>query len=261
MFSIIKTALKTVLARSPRRLQQAYFGAFPDLAPGHFSRMIEVERLRQLFEFIDVDCVFDIGANEGQYAQQLRDKVGYKGRIISFEPTPSLIPRLSEISRADPNWFVEEVAVSDHNGYLDFNIMTSSQMSSIAAPRNDDTDLFREINRPVETIKVRCEHLESIFDRISSQYDVQRPFLKMDTQGYDMIIARGADRTLSRFVGIQTELSIKRLYETSEAIGDSLAYFQKSGFELSSLVPNNQGHFPFLIEVDGLFIREDLTRG
>lgn len=261
MIATIKSALKTAFAKSPRRLQHAYFGAFPDVAPGGFSRLIEVERLRQLFAFLDVDCVFDIGANEGQYAQQLRSMVGYKGRLISFEPIPSAAAKLRELSRADPNWSIEEVAVSDRDGIANFNIMTSSQLSSISAPRNDETDLFKEINRPVETIRVRCQRLDSIFERISSQYGVQRPFLKMDTQGHDLIIARGAETILSRFVGIQTELSIKRLYETSETIGDSLAYFQTSGFELSSLVPNNQGHFPLLLETDGLFIREDLARG
>ena len=260
MIATIKHAVQTAFYKLPRRLQHAYFGAFPDVSPGGFSRLIEVERLRQLFAFLNVDCVFDIGANEGQYALQLRKMVGYKGHLISFEPNPHAAAKLRKRASSDSNWSVEEVAVSDRNGFADFNIMNSSQLSSISEPRNDETTLFKAFNRPIETIQVRCERLESIFDQISSQYDVQRPFLKMDTQGYDLIIARDAETILSRFVGIQSELSIKRLYKSSETISDSLDFFQKSGFELSSLVPNNSGHFPLLIEIDGLFIRQDLTR-
>jgi FkbM family methyltransferase len=261
MMSKIKSAFKAAFAKSPRRLQHAYFGAFPDIAPGGFSRLIEVERLRQLFAFLDVDCVLDIGANEGQYALQLRSMVGYKGRLVSFEPIPSAAANLRQLSETDAHWSIEEIAVSDRDGHVDFHIMTSSQLSSISAPSTKDTELLKEINRPVETIRVRCERLENIFERIEDASGMKRPFLKMDTQGHDLIIARGAQSILPRFVGIQTELAIKRLYETSATIGDSLTFFQKSGFELSSLVPNNQGHFPLLLETDGLFIREDLARG
>ena len=34
----------------------------------------------------DIDTVLDIGANIGQFAQQLRYEIGYIKKIISFEP-------------------------------------------------------------------------------------------------------------------------------------------------------------------------------
>ena len=50
----------------------------------------EQEHLRRLLRYLRVDCVYDVGANAGQYAGMLRDKADYKGRIISFEPIPWL---------------------------------------------------------------------------------------------------------------------------------------------------------------------------
>ena len=42
-------------------------------------------RFLQLMRDYQIDTVFDIGANVGQYAKLVRN-YGFKGRIISFEP-------------------------------------------------------------------------------------------------------------------------------------------------------------------------------
>ena len=52
----------------------------------------------------------------------------------------------------------------------------------------------------------------------------------MDTQGYDLLIAKGSEKILSKFVGIQTEMSIKRIYDTSATLGETIEYFQSVGF-------------------------------
>lgn len=46
-------------------------------------------RLRQLFVHHRIETVIDVGANEGQYQDFLRTRVGFDGRIESFEPTPA----------------------------------------------------------------------------------------------------------------------------------------------------------------------------
>src|SRR6185503_14223092 len=48
----------------------------------------EQTHLRRLLAHLDVDCVFDVGANTGQYAEMLRRRAGFRGRIVSFEPIP-----------------------------------------------------------------------------------------------------------------------------------------------------------------------------
>ena len=48
----------------------------------------EQQHLKKIFKYTEVDCVFDIGANYGQYAKMLRSDIKFKGLIISFEPIP-----------------------------------------------------------------------------------------------------------------------------------------------------------------------------
>lgn len=52
--------------------------------------------LRELFNFLDIKCVLDVGANKGQYRDFLRQHVGYKGLILSFEPISALAKNLME---------------------------------------------------------------------------------------------------------------------------------------------------------------------
>ena len=61
-------------------------------------------RLRQLFVHHRIEKVIDVGANEGQYRDFLRNQVGFDGRIESFEPTPALVARLHEKARGDRDW-------------------------------------------------------------------------------------------------------------------------------------------------------------
>ncbi len=48
-----------------------------------------------------VNLVFDVGANEGQFAQRLRES-GYSGRIVSFEPIAGVWEKLKRASENDP---------------------------------------------------------------------------------------------------------------------------------------------------------------
>ena len=41
----------------------------------------------------DIDVVFDVGANDGDYGREIRD-LGYEGLIVSFEPNPEAYDRL-----------------------------------------------------------------------------------------------------------------------------------------------------------------------
>jgi hypothetical protein len=60
--------------------------------------------LRNLLTSQKVDCVFDVGANKGQYYSFLREAVRFDGPVISFEPGERLYDLLQKQATADPNW-------------------------------------------------------------------------------------------------------------------------------------------------------------
>ncbi len=223
------------------------------------ARFVEAPKVALVFEEVHlgrflahygVDCVFDVGADRGQYATMLRARAGYKGAIISFEPIPAAAKRLREKAAGDPLWHVEQIALDAEPGEAVFNVMAGSQFSSLHTPRHQEVGIFRELNRVESVIRVEKRTLQEMFKKYETLLRFKRPFLKMDTQGNDLRVAEGAGELLTRFVGIQSELSIKPIYEDAPGYREAIDFYLAHGFELSAFVPNNEGHFPRLIETD-----------
>jgi FkbM family methyltransferase len=218
---------------------------------GSAWQLIEPEQLRRFFAHFEVDCVFDVGANYGQYAQRLRH-MGFKGLILSFEPIPHAVQRMRAFALSDPRWVVEQTALDVHPRTTRFNVMKDSQFSSLHLPDHTGTAAFLEQNSIQERISVETRTLANLFPSLQAQFAFRRPFLKMDTQGHDVAVVQGAGGCIERFVGLQSELALTPLYEHAHDYQEALEYYRSLGFRLSALIPNNAGAFPDLNEVDCL---------
>lgn len=218
----------------------------------------EEEHLKKIFNEYEIDCVFDVGANLGQYAQMLRKNTNYKGLIISFEPIPMAAKILNEKAKDDPNWIIVDHALSSFCGQQTLNIMQGSQFSSLSTPDHNEVGIFKSHNKIVESVDVVTETLESAYTRLKKSHNFSKPFLKLDTQGFDVKIINSSKSTMLEFIGLQSELAVKKIYQHSIDFRDAITAYQDCGFVLSAFVPNNEGHFPLMVETDCIMIREDL---
>ncbi|MFW9881738.1 MAG: FkbM family methyltransferase, partial [Candidatus Thorarchaeota archaeon] len=92
--------------------------------------------LLRLLKVHNIDLVFDVGANAGQYANMLF-QMGYNGKVISFEPLSSRYNMLLEWSKSNSNWEVaERCAIGDINGEIKLNISKNLFSNSIL-PNSD----------------------------------------------------------------------------------------------------------------------------
>lgn len=244
------------------RIKEAYEGAcnvaLYDRREPH--KVWEVYTLKRLFQQFPIDCVFDVGANRGGYAKMLRREVGYRGRIVSFEPIPELAQRIRRQARRDPLWTVEEVALSDKDGTAEFHVMVNQEFSSLLDPSAEHTSLFVSTNSISQSIPVKTERLDSAYLRLHKLYNFKNPFLKMDTQGNDTRIVMAGLATAKNFVALQSELSFIPIYDEAEDFNYALNLYKQAGFKLSAWIQNNAGHFPNLIECDCLMVRADCAR-
>jgi FkbM family methyltransferase len=217
----------------------------------------EEEHLKRFFSHFKVDCVFDVGANRGQYRALIRDRIGFKGPIISFEPVPFLVSQLNGIkTRAnDANWHIENIALDRTAGEAEFNVMANNTFSSLKPPSHAAVSIFRDMNKIQDVIQVKKEKLSDQYEKYKTLLKFKRPFLKMDTQGNDVAVFEGAEPSIKEFVGLQSELSIRKIYENTLYYYEVMDFYSRNGFTLSAMVPNNAGHFPDLIEIDCIMYR------
>jgi FkbM family methyltransferase len=225
---------------------------------GNLQEAVEQYNLSRFLRHFDVDCVFDVGANAGQYAEKLRTKCDYRGPIISFEPIHDLANPLRQKASNQSNWFIEETVLSEKSGPITFNVMASDQFSSIKKPRDEDEQFEGMAVTAAATLEATT--LESHFEKYQMKLGFKRPFLKMDTQGSDLDVARGAGRRLKKFVGLQSELSFNPLYANAPTAFEAITFYRSQGFELTALIANNGGYFPRLFEMDCICYRKDALR-
>jgi hypothetical protein len=90
----------------------------------------DLNRRIHLIMNMNIDLIFDIGANDGGYALQMRE-LKYKGSIMSFEPLSDIFKKLENVSSKDPNWSVYNYALGNENGKSEINIAQNTYSSSI----------------------------------------------------------------------------------------------------------------------------------
>lgn len=216
---------------------------------GESCLLLELETLSRFLSDFQVDCVFDVGANAGQYATRVR-QIGFRGLIISFEPNPEVFAQLQATAAADAKWIVKQIALDSEPRTLMFNMMKSDRFSSLHEPDHSETDAFVQLNVVEKQVPVPTQTLDALFPELQEKFHFSRPFLKMDTQGHDLHVVEGATECLSKFVGLQSELSVTPLYKGAGTFSEALAIYSSRGFKLTAFVPNNLGHFPELNETD-----------
>lgn len=216
--------------------------------------LLFVRRLKKIFAEYFIDCVIDVGANVGQYAKFLREKVGYKGLIISFEPEPDNFKKLLVSSRHDDRWVVFNDALGSQEGELCLNVMEAGDLNSFLQPNHDDTDELEKLNVIKSIIKVPVKKLDDLMHNFIEDNDIRNVFLKLDTQGFDLEVFKGALHSLDVIKGVQTEVSVLPIYMNMPSFDDSLKLFRKNGFEVSGLYSLSEDRFPHAIEFDCIYL-------
>lgn len=238
--SSVSSALREMLRRSGREVVPYDVQHFPDL---HRQRLMQEK---------GINVVLDVGANMGQTGCELR-QAGYTGRIVSFEPLSVPFAELKKQADADGNWQANQAAMGETAGSAQINVSGTHWSSSfLPMASRHESMVPQSVYTGVETVKV--ETVDRIF--ASAVRSGDRVMLKIDTQGFELPVLKGAAASLPQITIVQTELSLALLYEGQPKYYDVMKHLDESGFELANMIPaffekkTNQ-----FLQADALFVR------
>lgn len=209
--------------------------------------------LATLLPHLDVDCVFDVGANTGQFAEGLRTW-GYRGAIHSFEPIAASHRRLAMLALYDRHgWEAHHTALGSQAGTATMILPPAANMASFRRLKQDTPDSLRG-NGVDASEPVAVARLADLGPTLTTS---QRVFLKLDTQGWDLEVLAGAGAFLDQVVAMQSEVSILPLYDGAPTLAESLARFAELGFAPSAFFKICRDEQLRLREVDCVLVRHE----
>lgn len=211
------------------------------------ARFQELARLQQLLRQLRINCILDVGANRGQFAEEVRQS-GYTGLIVSFEPIAREFDRLHGRFSSDPAWRGYHTALGDDDTSAEIQINPQmTVMSSLLAPVNQ--------NQVLEAEQVTIRRLDDVIEECLRTISEPRVFLKMDTQGFDLEVFKGARESLKYIYGLQSELSIQPIYHGMPHYLEALSEYERNDFSVFNFSVVNRTEDGALLEINCLMRR------
>lgn len=156
--------------------------------------MIHYAPWENLFARFGIDLILDVGANAGQSYDSFR-WAGFKGPICSFEPNPETFRRLER--RPGSDWQRLPYALSSRSGSADFYLTSSDNADSLHLPLANV--------RVRDKITVSTYRLDELWSKLG--FTARNAFLKIDAEGHDLEVIKGAYGVLDRIPVIMVEIA------------------------------------------------------
>jgi FkbM family methyltransferase len=212
-----------------------------------------MKHLKEILDQRSITCVLDVGGHHGHFGQMVR-RMGFEGRIISFEPVRENLKHLWIAAENDPNWTVCPVSLGEKNSLGTIHVTRNSDFSSLLNLNKFGHSRFQGIVDVEENQETQIVRLDTMLESLLKAE--QNIFLKLDTQGSDLQVFRGAGRFAGQMAAVQVEVSCIPIYEGTPPFCESIAFFESMGYEISGFYPitfkeNNLS----VIEFDCMLVR------
>lgn len=204
-----------------------------------------------------IDGVIDVGANVGQYGRMLRLS-GFEGQIYSFEPVSKPFRQLERTAASDAKWHCFNIALGEEAETREINVYEDDVFSSFLSANDYSKQIWSSLNE-ANTQQVSIARLDDLIDSLPSRDECHNFLLKMDTQGFDLQVFRGAKNCLSSISALQSELALIPIYDGSPNPFQLLDEFKEHGFFISGMYVINRDASLAVVEYDVTFVKRDVA--
>jgi FkbM family methyltransferase len=198
-------------------------------------RLFAYDAYASLTRVLDRDgalVLVDVGANEGQTARRMLEEFP-RARVFAFEPSPETFPRLEARAKEDPRITPLALACGPTSGWVDFHMTQNHWCSSVLAPSALGKRYYGEWYEEKGVVRVPMVTLDEWASRAGvATVDV----LKVDAQGYDLQVLRGARGLLAGGVkAVNCECQFASEYEGCATFSEVDRFLVEQGYCLHQL--------------------------
>lgn len=186
--------------------------------------------------------VLDIGAYEGNWATSFLS-IFPKTNILMVEGQEGKKSILQQKTIDNPQLEYQIALLGSSEQNVEFNIY---ETASSVLKENNETDAKTE-NRTLTTLDLL----------IGNTHFENADFIKIDTQGYELEILKGAEKTMQQAEFILLEVSLIDVYKNCPLVAEVITYMQAKGFVMYDICSIMRRPFDkALYQSDFLFIKE-----
>jgi FkbM family methyltransferase len=207
---------------------------------------------RAWFQKMGIQTVLDVGSFVGSFAYAIRHILP-QAQVYSFEPLQDNYARLLKNLSPLGHFQVFNTAIGDRNGELQFHRSDFSPSSSALEMGELHRQTFPQSAHST-SLTVPVARLDDYLDKMNLTPPV---FLKIDVQGYEDAVLRGAGQVLEQVDFLEIEVSYQPLY-SGQVLFDGIyrtlvddSRFRFAG-NLDSMISPLDGS---ILQSDALFIK------
>lgn len=183
------------------------------------SPLFELEPL--IKKINKISTVIDIGSNKGQFILIIK-KFFPSAKIYSFEPLKKeLILQKKIIGHRNIKYF--NFALGNNNNKIKIHVTSRRDSSSILKPKEDVNKIYSVTN--IENI------IQKKLDSLFQIKKIKKPILlKLDVQGYELNVLKGATKILKNVNYLIIEISYKSVYEKQASLKELKSFLKNQCF-------------------------------
>jgi len=203
---------------------------------------------------LGIRTVIDVGANEGQFARYIIGVLPCS-RLYSFEPLSGPYHKLKKWADAatKPEIGTFQVALGHEPGWVEMHEhLELSPHSSLLATTELSHSLYPQ-TRYQRNERIRIETLDSFLEKGTVELEPEI-LLKLDIQGYEDRVLRGAPALLRRTRACLLEVNFDPLYGGQASFHDIYQLLFDAGFRYAGCFHQTYGEDGHVITADELFL-------
>jgi|CXWL01.1.fsa_nt_gi FkbM family methyltransferase len=194
---------------------------------------------------IKPNYVIDIGANMGEWTLLLKS-IFTESKVLMIEPQSKHKESLENICKINPDcFFSQSLLGATIQNAIDFYVADDGfgNAGSSVFPENS--------NVPVRAVQMPMTTLDSLI----LQFNIGSPdFIKLDVQGYELEVLRGAEKTMSNAAFVLLEVSTWPYNLGGPLMDEVIEWMSEKGFIVYDVCGIHRRNDGTLLQIDMLFI-------